>query len=278
MKFSFMIVLLTFLSSSCFAQQNTVTVFEEQSTVENATERSCPFLPNPHNVYSYIEMTVNRNFTRNCAPGTIYSKDHCLCITDTNATRRHEDQLRCNPSLLLNFEADLLDKSNNNLPLYSVKVMLSNNGTALFSPNSRMTIWRFSDVAFRQGLYITLSILSTAQTSDRQIIFANDGSSNLDGPSISAAIEGEKYVFQVVTNLGQENITLDKEPGFNNLTLMYNSRELRVSCNDVTVSRKLTGIIRKRLTALTIGGFNGKSFTGELGEFQLFTCIPENAQ
>ncbi|XP_014774955.1 shell matrix protein isoform X2 [Octopus bimaculoides] len=260
MKFSFMIVFVTLLSSSCFAQQ------------------SCPFLPNPHNIYSYIEMTVDRNYTRNCAPGTIYSKDHCLCITDTNATRRHEDQRRCNPSLLLNFENDLFDKSSNNLPLYSAKVTLSNNGTALFSPNSRMTIWRFSNVAFRQGLYITLSILSTAQTSDRQIIFTNDGSSNLDGPSISAAIEGEKYVFQLVTSARQETITIDKEPGFNNVTLMYNSREFRVSCNNATVSRKLTGVIHKKITALTIGGFNGKSFTGELGDFELFTCIPENAQ
>lgn len=48
---------------------------------------SCPFLPNPQNSYSYIEMTVDRNFTRDCAPGTIYSKEHCICITDTNVTR-----------------------------------------------------------------------------------------------------------------------------------------------------------------------------------------------
>lgn len=119
-------------------------------------------------------------------------------------------QRRCKPSLHLNFENDLLDKSDRNIQFYSTKVTLSENGTGVFTSLSRLTFWRFSNVEFRQGLYIVLSILSTAQTSDRQIIFTNDGLSSLDGPSISGAIEGKKFVFQLVTNARQETITIDK--------------------------------------------------------------------
>ncbi|GAB1599782.1 protein PIF-like [Argonauta hians] len=245
----------------------------------NLAEQKCRFKTDPNNPSGYIERTQDgRNFSRRCAPGTVYSKDICGCIVDANASGRRDALRRCSPSLHYNFKNDTNDKSIFALPSYAVKVKISENETAVFTPNSRITIWRFANAEFRQGLYISFSIMSHTQPSDPQIIFTNDKGSDTDDPSIFARVEGDKYMFKLQTSARQETIKIDKSPGFNNITVKYDGNSFRVTCNDKVISRHLTGVIHKRYTPLTIGGFNGNSFTGELEYFKLFMCIPKYAQ
>lgn len=109
------------------------------------------------------------------------------------------DLSECTPSAYYNFNKDLLDHSGHKVSAGFLRVWLTKNGTAKFTEQSRINIWRFAGVDYGTKLYIAFRFLKYSQGPKNQVLITNCNGHRGQGPSVSVFSVGDKLVMTIKT-------------------------------------------------------------------------------
>ncbi|KAL3856475.1 hypothetical protein ACJMK2_011229 [Sinanodonta woodiana] len=244
----------------------------------NAPFSSCRMTPLETNARFYFEKIPGLGMMiRSCPRGSRFNPQLCTC--DMSADPQ---QNLCRPELILDFQDDLNDKSGNNLAATQQNVMIER-GAGRFSGNSKMTLWRFSGGSFGSTIAIQMKFkTNSSETGDEPMhLISNCCCNNNPGPSLDIAVMpdngGGTAVLLAASEKSGEvflDIPYKNGPGgWNEIKYMYDGHELTGTVNGVKVTKKMTGEIEGRPTALHLGSCDASGgFSGLIDDVRLYLC------
>ncbi|KAK3609006.1 hypothetical protein CHS0354_019819 [Potamilus streckersoni] len=246
----------------------------------NAPFLSCRMTPLETNARFYFEKIPGLGMMiRSCPRGSRFNPQLCTC--DMSADPQ---QNLCRPELILDFQDDLTDKSGNNLAATQQNVMIEL-GAGRFNGNSKMTLWRFSGGSFGSTIAIQMKFKtnSSEASDDPMHLISNCCCNNNPGPSLDIAIMpdngGGTALFLAASEKSGEvfiDVPYKNGPGgWNEIKYIYDGHELTGTVNGVKVTKKMTGEIEGRPTALQLGSCDvSGAFSGLIDDVRLYLCAP----
>ncbi|XP_052673852.1 uncharacterized protein LOC128155962 isoform X3 [Crassostrea angulata] len=103
----------------------------------------------------YIDDVPQQKLVRHCSPGTIFSKEYCTCIPDMEGLIPVLPGDQCKASAYLPFDVDLEDKSGSNTAVMVRNVTMTPYGSAHFTGNSALTLYKYADMSLGNKLLIS---------------------------------------------------------------------------------------------------------------------------
>ncbi|XP_062590013.1 uncharacterized protein LOC134251619 isoform X2 [Saccostrea cucullata] len=103
----------------------------------------------------YMDDVPQQKIVRHCAPGTIFSKEYCTCIPDMEGLIPVLPGDQCKASAYLPFDVDLKDKSGSNTAIMAREVTVTPYGSAHFTGNSALTMYKYADATLGDKLLIS---------------------------------------------------------------------------------------------------------------------------
>lgn len=241
---------------------------KEQNIIE------CNLRPDKDNPNLYIQLIPGFGpVSRPCAPGSTFKRNICSCARKTDSKIYQKE---CTPSAYYNFNKDLLDHSGHKVSAGFLRVWLTKNGTAKFTEQSRINIWRFAGVDYGTKLYIAFRFLKYSQGPKNQVLITNCNGHRGQGPSVSVFSVGDKLVMTIKTQSSSTGrLAFTMKTGFQDVIMRYDGHHLTGIVNGVAQSTKLSGRIDRRQAGLLIGDCDSSSFHGEIDYFAIYTCLPD---
>lgn len=222
--------------------------------------------------------------TLQCAPGTVFNTDSCMC--DLFDTRPLTGSLTdCSPAANFTFDGDFADTSGNHAYAGTELVEMVQN-SAKFSGNGMMNIYRFSMDDFAQKLVLRVRFNQSTSASGTEALVTNCVYSAEQGASISIKVNSDtsSVSFSTDTELGTASVSVPFTKGaLNEAIYIYDGQRLYGIVDDGSTPRvqsaNLEGDILMRKSGIILGaGSQMDHFNGIINEFQLYKCFPGFAE
>ncbi|KAK3596533.1 hypothetical protein CHS0354_013214 [Potamilus streckersoni] len=226
-----------------------------------------------------------------CPYGTRF--DHKTCQCEKIKGFKYNRTVVCKPMLLVHFEEPELSRHD----IESRHVQIKHSG----GPSKVGSFGHFNGSAYMNLLalannhgtatkaisfYVRLGKVGKApQTIVTNYLETGWPCTNpaLCGASIEISVSGDSALYRLLTNMKDEQCTTKTTHGWSKVWYIYDGEQTSVfgvQWQGKSDSHKVTGRILERQTGLIIGrpsGPDGHFFNGDIDEFAVYPCIPDEA-
>ncbi|KAK3596534.1 hypothetical protein CHS0354_013215 [Potamilus streckersoni] len=267
------------------------TCLHNEKCGEIKEERVCDSVPKPGSETEYIVATSGLKYTMPCPPGTVYRQDNCSCL----ATSVSILNTGCRPTFEIHFEKQDLFKTG--IEITGVQIIakgspVDGGSYAYFDGSAYLNALSLANSHSTETKVVSFYMKSDGDVGRRQTIMTNKigfrtGCSGTDcRGSMQIDISPNKELHHLLST-GRRSVQLSTIISYDWTKVWYiydgknygkflaisNQTEAFVDA-DGPINESQSGLIIGRPPSADVGDF----YKGALDEFQVWNCIPKDAE